>query len=410
MTSVPRVALFCETFHEINGVALTARQLVAYASRHDFPMLAIHGGLQPGEQEERSVRRVEVKRGWLSVPIEKDLTYDIFFWRYLSRIRNEVLRFKPDVIHITSPGELGQLGAYLCRRLRIPLVASWHTNFHQFGARRLQQVIALLPKAVVDPTVAWSQDCGLQFLLWFYAKAKVTLAPTQSQVEWLEKELNTPSFLMPRGVDGELFNPNRRTVNDGVLRLGFVGRITPEKGVRLLVEIEKELKKRGIGEFRIVIVGHGSEVDWLRQNMTHAEFPGVLRGEDLARAYANMDLFAFPSRTDTFGNVIQEAAASGVPSVVTNEGGPKDLVIPGVTGYVASSNEEFVEKTAELIQDSGLRKKMGVAAREKVAGVSWDYAFDMTYAAYRYCLPGGAEERSREGKAEMRSARAQSQR
>jgi phosphatidylinositol alpha 1,6-mannosyltransferase len=151
-------------------------------------------------------------------------------------------------------------------------------------------------------------------------------------------------------------------------------------------------------------------VDWLRQNMTHAEFPGVLRGEDLARAYANMDLFAFPSRTDTFGNVIQEAAASGVPSVVTNEGGPKDLVIPGVTGYVASSNEEFVEKTAELIQDSGLRKKMGVAAREKVAGVSWDYAFDMTYAAYRYCLPGGAEERSREGKAEMRSARAQSQR
>lgn len=78
MTSVPRVALFCETFHEINGVALTARQLVAYAGRHDFPMLAIHGGLQPGEHEEGSVRRVEVKRGLLSFPIEKDLTYDLF--------------------------------------------------------------------------------------------------------------------------------------------------------------------------------------------------------------------------------------------------------------------------------------------------------------------------------------------
>jgi phosphatidylinositol alpha 1,6-mannosyltransferase len=410
MTSVPRVALFCETFHEINGVALTARQLVAYASRHNFPMLAIHGGLQPGDQEEGSVRRVELKRGQLSFPIEKDLKYDLFFWRYLSRIRSEVVRFKPDVIHITSPGELGQLGAYLCRRLKIPLVASWHTNFHQFAARRLHKMIGLLPDAVVDPTVAWSQDRGLWLLLWFYGMAKVTLAPTLSQVEWLEKELKTPSFLMPRGVDAELFNPNRRTVNDGVLRLGFVGRITPEKGVRLLAEIEKELKKRGIGEFRIVIVGHGSEVEWLQQNMAHAEFPGVLRGEELARAYANMDLFVFPSRTDTFGNVVQEAAASGVPSVVTNEGGPKDLVIPDVTGYVTSSNEEFVHKTVELIRNREPLKRMGEAAREKVAGVSWDAAFDMTFAAYRYCLPGGAEERTPEGKAQIQSARAQTQR
>ena len=402
MTAIPRVALFCETFHEINGVALTARQLVAYATRHKFPMLAIHGGTQPGEHEDGTVRRVEVKRSLLSFPIEKDLKYDLFFWRYVSRIRKEVLRFRPDVIHITSPGELGQLGAYLCNSLKIPLVASWHTNFHQFAARRMHKMIRLLPSGVVDPTVAWSQDRGLQVLLWFYGMAKVTLAPTASQVQWLEKELKTPSFLMPRGVDAEMFNPARRTANDGVLRMGFVGRITPEKGVRLLAEIERELLRRGVGEVRIVIVGDGSEVQWLRENMTRAEFPGVLRGEELARAYANMDLFVFPSRTDTFGNVIQEAAASGVPSVVTNEGGPQHLVIPGVTGYVTSSEEEFVRKTVELIQDRPLLKKMGDAAREKVAGVSWDNAFDMTYAAYRHCLPGGAEERASVGKVGVR--------
>jgi phosphatidylinositol alpha 1,6-mannosyltransferase len=402
MTAIPRVALFCETFHEINGVALTARQLVAYATRHKFPMLAIHGGTQPGEHADGTVRRVEVKRSLLSFPIEKDLKYDLFFWRYVWRIRKEVLRFRPDVIHITSPGELGQVGAYLCNSLKIPLVASWHTNFHQFAARRMHKIIRLLPSGVVDPTVAWSQDRGLQVLLWFYGMAKVTLAPTASQVQWLEKELKTPSFLMPRGVDAEMFNPARRTANDGVLRMGFVGRITPEKGVRLLAEIERELLRRGVGEVRIVIVGDGSEVQWLRENMTRAEFPGVLRGEELARAYANMDLFVFPSRTDTFGNVIQEAAASGVPSVVTNEGGPQHLVIPGVTGYVTSSEEEFVRKTVELIQDRPLLKKMGDAAREKVAGVSWDNAFDMTYAAYRHCLPGGAEERASVGKVGVR--------
>jgi phosphatidylinositol alpha 1,6-mannosyltransferase len=410
MTPVPRIALFCETFHEINGVALTARQLVAYATRHSFPMLAIHGGTQPGEHEDGTVRRVEVKRSFLSFPIEKDLKYDLFFWRYLSRIHKEVLRFKPDVIHITSPGELGQLGAYLCSSLKIPLVASWHTNFHQFAARRMHKMIHLLPNGVVEPTVAWSQDRGLELLLWFYGKAKVTLAPTASQVQWLENELKTPSFLMPRGVDAEMFNPARRTVNDGVLRLGFVGRITPEKGVRLLAEIERELLRRGMKEFRIVIVGDGSEVQWLRENMTHAEFPGVLRGEDLAGAYADMDLFVFPSRTDTFGNVIQEAAASGVPSVVTNEGGPQHLVIHGATGYVTSSDDEFVGKTVELIQNRELLKKMGDAAREKVAGVSWDNAFDLTYAAYRHCLPGGAEQRASETNVALGNAAAQSRR
>jgi phosphatidylinositol alpha 1,6-mannosyltransferase len=402
MTAIPRVALFCETFHEINGVALTARQLVAYATRHNFPMLAIHGGAQPGEQEDGTVRRVEVKRSLLSFPIEKDLKYDLFFWRHLSRIRKEVLRFKPDVVHITSPGELGQLGAHLCNSLKIPLVASWHTNFHQFAARRMHKMIGFLPDGIVHPTVAWSQDRGLDLLLWFYGMAKVTLAPTASQVHWLEKELKTPSFLMPRGVDAEMFNPARRKVNDAVLRLGFVGRITPEKGVRLLAEIERELLRQGVGEFRIIIVGDGSEVQWLRENMTRAEFPGVLRGEDLARAYANMDLFVFPSRTDTFGNVIQEAAASGVPSVVTNEGGPQHLVIPGVTGYVTSSDEEFVRKTVALIEDRGLLKKMGDAAREKVSGVSWDNAFDMTYAAYRHCLPEGANEQVDQKKVGLR--------
>jgi len=333
MTASPRVALLCETYHEINGVALTARQLVDYAKRHDSPLLAIHGGRQPGAWDEGSVRRVELERSWGSVGIERDLEYDFFFWRYLRRIRKELQLFRPDVIHITSPGELGQLGAYF---------------------------------------------------------ARVTLAPTEPQVAWLEKELGKPSFLMPRGVDGEQFNRKHRTVDDETLRLGFVGRVTPEKGVRLLREIERELIGRGLNDFRIMIVGDGSEVAWLKKRLRHADFTGVLRGEDLARAYANMDLFVFPSRTDTFGNVIQEAAASGVPSVVTNEGGPKHLVVAGKTGLIAGTNAEFVAKVVELALGRNRLREMGEAARERVSGVSWDGAFEKTYLAYRACLPGQA--------------------
>src|SRR5580658_5912411 len=158
MTRVPRVALLCETYHEINGVALTARQLVAYAKRHNFPLLAIHGGKIPGSHEEGSVRQLELKRSWLSVGIERDLDFDFAFCRYSDRIRKELLTFQPDVIHITSPGELGELGVYLSYQLKIPLVASWHTNFHQFAARRLQKLIGFLPSKMVRPTVAWSQQ------------------------------------------------------------------------------------------------------------------------------------------------------------------------------------------------------------------------------------------------------------
>src|SRR3974377_675476 len=115
MTPGPRVALFCETYHEINGVALTARQLVAYANRHQLPLLAIHGGKQPGTYPEDNVRRIELKGSWLSIGIERALTFDFAFWLYCRRIQRELLAFQPDVIHITSPGELGELGVYLSR-------------------------------------------------------------------------------------------------------------------------------------------------------------------------------------------------------------------------------------------------------------------------------------------------------
>lgn len=381
----PRVALFCETFHEINGVALTARQVVSYAQRHGFPMLAVHGGRTPGVHEEGSVRRIELKRAWLSLGIERDLEYDFFFWRYLGRIRKEVEAFQPDLIHITSPGELGQLGVYLCHTLNIPLVASWHTNFHQFVARRLQKALRLLPGKMTRPAVSWSQLNGLRILLWFYGKAKVTLAPAKPQVEWLENKLRRPCFLMPRGVDNEQFNPARRTLQDGVLRIGFVGRVTPEKGVRLLAKIEAALETAGLRNFELIVVGAGSEVGWLKRHLRHGQFTGVLRGDDLSRAYANMDLFVFPSRTDTFGNVIQEAAASGVPSLVTNQGGPMHLVEHGVTGFIAASDEEFIARVVELTREPEKLRVMGAAARTKVLGASWDKAFGQVYRAYEHC-------------------------
>jgi phosphatidylinositol alpha 1,6-mannosyltransferase len=384
MTGVPRVALFCETFQEINGVALTARQLVAFARRHGRPFLAVHGGPRVAMFEEGCVRRLELPRGPVSFPIESDLRYDLWFWRHGDRVRKMLEEFQPDVIHVTSPGEFGQLGAYLAHVLKIPLVASWHTNLHQFAARRLQKLLSFLPATCSDFCCSWVERLALLGVLRFYKLARVTLAPTPEQVCWLEEATGKASFLMARGVDTQKFSPAHRTAQDDGVRLGYVGRVTPEKGVRFLVDVERALLAAGYTNFSFLVVGEGSERAWLEQNLRHGVFAGVLRDEKLAEAYANMDIFLFPSRTDTYGNVIQEAAAAGVPAIVTNEGGPKNLVVPGISGLIAEADEEFIKHTLRLMADEQKRRTMGAAARENMSGVSWDAVFEMTYAAYRY--------------------------
>jgi len=384
-SSQPRVALFCETFHEINGVALTARQLVQFAKRSGRPFLTVLPGSQYARFDEGSVARMELPRGWASFGIERDIRYDLFLWRHHHLVRRALLEFRPDVIHVTSPGEFGQLGAYLAHTLRIPLLASWHTNIHQFAARRLQKLLSFIPGLWPQRVSQWAEQTALLPILRFYRIARATLAPTPGQVRWLEESTGRPSFLMPRGVDCELFHPLRRSVRDNTFRLGYVGRITPEKGVRLLAGIERALLGAGHTNFEIVVVGDGNERSWLERHLTHGVFPGVLRDLLLAEAYANMDLFVFPSRTDTFGNVIQEAAASGVPAVVTSDGGPRNLVTQGMTGFIAEDDRQFIQRVLELAGNLARLRAMGAAARENVQGTSWDSAFEMTYSAYHYC-------------------------
>ena len=398
---MPRVALFCETYNETNGVALTARQLVEFAKRSGRPFLAVQGGPRVARFLEGSVTRLELPRGWASFGIESDLRYDLLLWRHLKTVRSLVQQFQPDIIHVTSPGEFGQLGAYLAHKLRIPMVASWHTNLHQFAALRMQKLLAGFPDRWSGRATEWAERAALLPMLRFYRIARATLAPTQEQVRWLEGQTGRRSFLMPRGVDCELFNPAKRTVQDGQIRIGYVGRVTPEKRVRFLAEIEKMLLRQGHDNFSILVVGNGNERSWLETNMKHAVFTGVLRGEQLAEAYANMDLFVFPSETDTYGNVIQEAAASSVPAIVTAHGGPQNLVCHSVTGFVAEADEQFLQRILELVRDPGRLRQMGAAARENVLTKSWDTAFEMTYSAYRYSMQFSSAKRSVDGKSAL---------
>ena len=400
-TNLPRVAYFPDSFHEVNGVAHTSRHFEAFARRRNLPFLCIRAGdrSESGGQafiEDGNVWTLELPRGIFSFALEKDLRFDPAFPRHIPIIGEVLDRFRPDLIHITGPSEVGMLGAGLAYHRDLPLAASWHTNVHEYLARRSDWLLRLLPERHSQSTGKKIQDLTLAAAARFYSIAKVLFAPNIELCELLESSTGRPCFLMPRGVDTQLFTPAKRpAVAHGTpFVLGFVGRLSVEKNITHLATIHDELLAQGCTNFRFLIIGHGSEEQWLRDHMSHAEFPGVLKGEALAQAYASMDLFVFPSHTDTFGNVVLEAMASGVPAIVTPDGGPRYIVRDtddaDATGRIVP-DADFTAAIASLITDPAKLASMRAAARAYAQTASWDAVFEGVYAGYRDILPVSRE-------------------
>jgi phosphatidylinositol alpha 1,6-mannosyltransferase len=386
--SAPRVAYFPDSFHEINGVAHTSRNFVAYAQRHSLPFLCVRaGGRKQVFEQTGELRTLELGRSRAAVRMEKDLEFDALFWRHANTIRNELKRFEPDLIHITGPSELGIFGAYFAWELGLPLVASWHTNVHEYAARRMAWLTHRIPKESGDVVERNVESGALWATAHFYRLAKVLYAPNQELCTMLERATGRPCYLMQRGVETEEFAPTMRTrsLDDPTMVLGYVGRLSIEKNVALLTKVEQQLTALNIRNVRFLIVGHGAEEASLRSNLHNAEFAGVLRGADLARAYANMDIFTFPSHTDTFGNVVLEALASGVPAVVTPDGGPRYIVNDGVTGYIRP-DQDFATAIAGLASDPAKLQQMRSNARQYAMGCSWDAVFGRVYEGYQTAL------------------------
>jgi len=378
----PRVAFFPDSFHEVNGVAHTSRNFVAFARRRGLPMLCVRAGPRPRLlKREGEVLSLELPRSPIAISLERDLSFDPIFARYVELIERTLRKFRPDLIHITGPSEVGILGTYLAWKLNLPLVASWHTNVHEYAARRMRWLSRHLGSN--GPVVEqWAEDTSLQVATRFYKLAQVLYAPNPPLCDLLARMTGRPCHLMQRGVDTDLFSAAKRTRAESDCHpvLGYVGRLSVEKNVALLPRIDKELKGMGCSP-RWLIVGHGADAAVLRRELGDAAMAGVLRGEDLANAYANMDLLVFPSHTDTFGNVVLEALASGVPAVVTPHGGPAHIVQDRVTGIVAE-DEQFARSIANLLASPQRLHSMRCAAREYALGCTWDAVFERVIAAY----------------------------
>ncbi len=274
-------------------------------------------------------------------------------------------KFQPDLIHICSPF-LSGLAAYdFAGKHGIPVVNSFHTRFISY---------------LKYYGHGWFEPFGWNYLRWFYNRGNKSFVPSPATMRELSEMGFKNLALWARGIDTDRFSPafadnllKEKWSSDGKPVALFVGRLVAEKDIGILLDAHKILKQRKI-EYKLVLVGEGPLRPKIEQTTPDVILMGHLEGEALSRAYASADLFTFPSTTETFGNVIQEAAASGLPAIGAAEGGVRDLIRDGETGYLTRPKDaaDFADKMEMMIINNSLRNSFASRALESASKNSWD--------------------------------------
>jgi glycosyltransferase involved in cell wall biosynthesis len=265
-------------------------------------------------------------------------------------------------IHISTPGTVGLLGLLIARMMNIPVAGTYHTDIPQY--------VRSLTNDEFLEQAAWS------YMIWFYGQMEEVMVPSTGTREQLLSRGLPPERMkpLPRWVDTKAYSPEMRNpsfwkcrgIGLGRVVLLYVGRISREKGLEMLVDAFKELIDDG-SSLALAVIGDGPYREEMEASLSGypALFTGYLAGEQLQTGYASADLFVFPSATDTFGNVVLEAQASGLPVIVSDEGGPHELMIDGETGLVfrAGSTRELSASIKLMASDSLRIAIMGRNAR-----------------------------------------------
>jgi len=289
-------------------------------------------------------------------------------------IRENVRKFAPDIVHVSVPDFLGTRAETLALQLGIPVVTSLHTRFETY--------FSYYGLSILRPPAEWH-------LRRFYRRCDHVLAPTPAIVEeMLQLRGDGRVSLWSRGVDRELFDPQRRDprwrraqgIGDDEVALLFFGRLVLEKGIADYVATILALRERGL-RVRPLVVGEGPARDRF-DVLGDAVVAGHLEGTDLARAVASADILLHPSRTEAFGNVVLEAMASGL-AVVCAEAESAHSLAGHSRAIVICGRHEFTDEIAELCRNPGRRQALGILARQESARFDWDEASGSVLAAYR---------------------------
>jgi glycosyltransferase involved in cell wall biosynthesis len=375
------VLLFTDTLGDINGVSRFIRN-VAEQAEHTGRELTVLTSTRFGVPRARNIVNIEPVAAW-KMPRYEHLE---LVWPRAGEMLGFARRFRPDAVHISTPGPVGCAGWWAARRLGVPRLGVYHTDFPAY-------VEHLFAHETLTAGTAW-------FMRRFYGPFRTIFARSEDYVGALVRLGLPRSRIMPLrpGIAVEQFHPRfRGSRGGGVVRVLSVGRISVEKNMPLLVRVWRlvETRLRDSGHAaELVVVGDGpyrAEMEH-RLSGAHVRFFGFRHGEELSRAYADSDLFVFPSTTDTLGQVVMEAQASGLPVVVSDEGGPKEVVRDGRTGFVVKAGDvrAWAARVVGLVQDAACRARMSAAAHEFMQGYSMASSFEHFWSVHEAVCAAGA--------------------
>lgn len=354
-----RVALVTETYPpEVNGVALTVARLVGGLRErgHHVQLVRPRQGLQDECGQD------ELLVPGLPIPGYPGLRFGLPAHRSL---RARWTKSRPDVVHVATEGPLGAAAVGAARALGLPISSGFHTNFRAYSRHY---------------RLGWLRGLVGGHLRRFHNRTDLTLAPTIR----LAKELSAEGYrrveVLARGVDTLLFSPAQRSeelrrswgVGPDDLVVAYVGRLAPEKNLALLLDVHAAVARQH-RDARLLLVGDGPLLAGLRHRHPGHIYAGVRRGEDLAAHYASADLFVFPSLTETFGNVVPEALASGLGVIAFDCAAAADLIRSGENGITVApgDKEMFSVEALALAANRPALARMRSRAAGSVAHMDW---------------------------------------
>ncbi|QNH96622.1 glycosyltransferase family 4 protein [Corynebacterium anserum] len=389
-----RVAIVAESFlPNVNGVTNSVLRVLEHLRRENHEALVIAPGARERQEEISHYEGYPIVR----VPtVEMPMINSLPIGVPMPVVRKTLQRFQPDVVHLASPFVLGAAGAFAAKSLNIPCVAIFQTDIAGFAKNYKL-------KALTRATWQWSRA--------FHNICAMTLAPSSQTIAELDKHGIHNVKHWGRGVDTVRFHPSKRSeklreewLREGEQKrrahgyesavpvmerrvVGYVGRLAAEKSVERLAALNSR------HDIQLVVVGDGPDEAMLREAMPTAVFTGGLYGEDLPRAYASLDIFVHTGQFETFCQAIQEAHASGVPAIAPAAGGPMDLIVPGLNGYLLDADTFFqsLPQAVNSVCATGLAS-MRAHAVLSVQGKTWESVCGQLLAYYDQAVRGEVAE------------------
>lgn len=360
------LSLVTETYPpELNGVAMTLGQLVSHLRRRGNHVQVVRPRQNIEDHPAFGDNLREVLMPGMPLPGYQGLRLGLPCRRHLRRLwRSE----RPDLVHIATEGPLGWSALREALRSGIPTTSSFHTNFHSYGRH---YGFGLLKQPVFS------------YLRYLHNRTQITFAPTEHLCARLQNDGFRNLAVLGRGVDASLYDPARKDIElrtqwlnkdsaKGLVVL-YVGRIAAEKNIELAIRAYAKMRDAGV-PLRFVLVGDGPLRSKLENKYPDFVFCGAKSGTDLARHYASADLFLFPSLTETYGNVVVEAMASGVTVVSFDYAAAAQHVSNGVNGLTVQPGNDaaFINAAVEAVTDRGKLMQMGRRARQTVLSLGWE--------------------------------------